>query len=238
MVRDIVQAMSQHIPRYDSYQVRILKSKGDEKTSFHILYLDEVFENIEHQKEIWKQINHTFLNAASPALRSIYEVDKKSVIDMGVYTKNRAMRTIYSKKPWKKNELVPVDLNMVELKDVNILDYFVETTYAPTYSSLSSKPIKPTPPRSKSKRYGSGDAPLYIKNRVAKVIHLLPGMDPNSLKIVNNNFTIFRVAPGLCPVCQRPHERQNGFLYEKMGRLYYRCFQDPSAGEFCLEINE
>jgi len=233
MIRDLLNVLAQQIPNYSNEHIRLLQSNGH-KTSFHVIYLDQIFARFTQQKTFWKKIKELFENN-----NDIYKKANKGkgVIDISIYGKNRTMRNIYSKKPGKDNELMPVDKDLIELNNINMLEYFVGTSFVDAYSPLAEKEVDV---KMKSRKRGSKavkqhnhkDAPDVIKNEVLKFQHLLPGLDINAMTFNGYTYFLPRVSIGKCLCCDRDHDRQNGFVYESNSKYIFVCYADTSVKHF------
>lgn len=227
LIRDFLNQMICDISNFDITNIRILHSQGT-KTSFHIIYLDEIFEHITFQKKFWIDFKINFEKR-----NIIYSNANKNkgVLDLSVYTKNRCLRNIYSTKPGKHNELLPVDINLNIIFPVNMLEYFVETSFVDCYSQYSStkKKIKANKFNKKINRnIMQGTAPRFLKTMMFQYNQYLPGLDIEGMKFNGSTFMLPRVQPGMCFACQRPHDRQNAFIYCAMSKYYFVCFADTS----------
>jgi hypothetical protein len=135
-------------------------SKGT-KLSLHVVYCGEKsFKDCTDQLCFWQYV-HSVASKDFPWLCGLIKINYKgkddtyrwgSIIDLSVYTSNRAMRTIYSHKHGSDRKLIPFkmkDNTMKKLGAVNIQEYFVyrpndEDFYNinyPEYDKLSSKNI-------------------------------------------------------------------------------------------------
>jgi len=117
-----------HMP-YKPKHVRILCSTGD-KISFHWSYVGGlVFKNSDEQKEFWKYVE-SVIESSYPELcylrtRSDGKLELKNILDLAVYSKNRAMRTILSHKAGSDRVLKPVRQNLKRIKNYNPSEYLI-----------------------------------------------------------------------------------------------------------------
>ena len=228
MIRDLITAMSEIMIGFNIHYIRILHSQGL-KTSFHVIYLEEIFENITYQKNLWCEIKKKF-ESKSPMYASPNK--GKGILDLCVYTKNRCMRNIYSTKPNKNNQLLPVDQDLKILKEINVVEYFIESSFVDTYSRYGKSGSSNIAPKRKkariSKHNGDIEVPQYILRYIQSKSHLLPGLDISNMKFNGYVYFLPRIHEGYCAACERSHDRQNGFVYVSMGKYFFTCFADTS----------
>lgn len=100
--------------KYNPARSRWTTASTNKKLSIHWVYLDYTFENCDIQKQFWHYME-TIQATSYPQLDIFAEHGSnhviKSVIDLGVYTRNRAMRTIYSTKEGQQRPLIPFEFN-------------------------------------------------------------------------------------------------------------------------------
>lgn len=82
--------------QYERWLINSDFTKKSFKLSLHFLYLNAGFKNSDHQKKFWKGIENKILS--NDEFSILRKNDKKTIIDLVVYSKNRALRTIYSSK--------------------------------------------------------------------------------------------------------------------------------------------
>lgn len=113
-------------PKYSKY----LTASNEDKLSIHWTYTDFVFQNSEKQKQFWASVILNFSEFNIIQRTTTGKVLVKNIIDMAVYTRNRAMRTIYSRKKGSNRVLAPFEINdkkiiMLNQKDIKLTDYFI-----------------------------------------------------------------------------------------------------------------
>jgi hypothetical protein len=114
--------------------IKLTSASNNVKLSIHWVNTSYVFRNCEIQQKFWNYVA-TIQAELYPELNCVirqkngekYQI--KSIIDTSVYTKNRAMRTIYSTKEEQQRPLLPIkfDGKIREVKRgrFNIMDYFI-----------------------------------------------------------------------------------------------------------------
>ena len=158
--KSIYTFLESHIDGFDPSQLFILNSSTKDKLSLHINYKGIVFENCDHQKPFWQDAisffeendEHRHMGIIKKTTNDKFE--RKSVVDVQVYSKNRSMRAINCHKKDSDRVLVPVQwtdsekLVQIPTSDYNTGDYFHGTTekanflYNPKYDhGTPNKPI-------------------------------------------------------------------------------------------------
>ncbi len=118
---------------------RILNATIPTKISFHISNIKHVFRYNTHQKWFWEKVVKN-----SNKYETLW-VNKQSVFD-NVYGKKRAMRTVFSGKPGKNNQLKPMEIckvnNVLMVRTVsnpNLADYLLTDFNSDGYSVLNKR---------------------------------------------------------------------------------------------------
>jgi hypothetical protein len=109
--------------KFDSSRQYILDASDDDKLSIHWMYEGMDFETNTDQKEFWNFVN--FIIKSDEKYTSLTYSNTKSintVLDVSVYTKNRAVRSIYSTKEGQTRVLTPVRLVKNKFKIVKQVD--------------------------------------------------------------------------------------------------------------------
>lgn len=213
---------------FDYYNVRFLTNHRKDKFSIHFSYIGKTFSNHELQKAFWKwmiyEINQD--KEASELLFFTKQKDniltKKCIIDMLVYTKNRAMRTINSFKENKdEGVLTPfkwcgVDTGYLdEDKDYITSEYLLHHLKITKFYKL----------RRKYEEKLNQPKPLPFELEDIKTN--LESKHPN-LKILNiNQFGLYLTRKQGCKdfkcVCGDNHSSNNANLVIRNNGLYFRC---------------
>lgn len=137
---------------YDEGQVRLLNSEG-KKISGHWAYLGNgtVFQNSDEQKKFWEYVEVVMHDRFPELCFAKQQTDGStlatSVLDIGVYTKNKAMRTIYSYKTGQpERALVPIEAEMPITKlaerDIDPLEYFIHAPDASDFYVIAPAPYE------------------------------------------------------------------------------------------------
>lgn len=74
------------------------------------------------------------------------------------------------------------------------------------------------------------------KEEIASAMELLENVQPGVFKertVEGSMITLTRKKPAFCPICNRIHESDNGIVYKKAGKFYFKCFRgdDPMVLE-------
>lgn len=121
-----------HVP-FKSRNVKLLDASKGSKLSGHWSYVGGlVFKDCDQQKEFWNYVE-SIIEVKYPDLCYVKErkdkkLELKTVLDLGVYSRNRAMRTIYSHKEGSDRVLKPCKMSHGKLKNlehINPLDYLI-----------------------------------------------------------------------------------------------------------------
>lgn len=224
---------------------RILSACTPTKISFHIIYLKEVFENNMSQTQFWAKAREIAYNGEYDDLFYIKE-DKdgnwalKFSLDMGVYTRGRQMRAIYSEKIGKKNHLKPIkfengEITELPLDKINIEDYLIERrkVFTSKLSGVNSNLNKKGSKAHTNPKHKNEDAIVQNINHNDPIVKLLintlkNATDFNLNKIQIKKYTkgelicLERIKEGFCGCCERNHDKVPAkvWMYNKEIKWY------------------
>ena len=208
-----------HMP-YKPKHVRILCSTGD-KISFHWSYVGGlVFKNSDEQKEFWKYVE-SVIESSYPELcylrtRSDGKLELKNILDLAVYSKNRAMRTILSHKAGSDRVLKPVRQNLKRIKNYNPSEYLIydESTEhyqfaIPDYQKVNNK--------------------FLSRDQLEKLIlKHVPNVAVKELK--NRMFILKTVGTRTCLINGEENTSDNCFVVWRRDGLYFGCHDSGCEG--------
>jgi hypothetical protein len=216
-----------HMP-YKKKYVRILCSTG-EKISFHWSYLGGLtFKNSEEQKEFWKYVEFLiesdpsgeFANLCFLRTRADNKMELKNVLDLGVYSKNRAMRTMGSCKAGSDRVLKPCRLKEGKIRNIDNyepLDYLIyegdsESHYqfkVPEYQKVKNR--------------------FLSREQIEKLIlKYVPNVSVKELK--NRMFTLKNEGTRTCIMGGEENTSDNCFVIWRRDGLYYGCHDSGCEG--------
>lgn len=219
--------LEQNIPDFDPMKLFILNSSTKNKLSLHVNYNGVVFENHEHQKPFWQDAIRFFeehdehMHMGFIKKRADDKFDRKSVVDISVYSKNRSMRTIHCHKENSDRVLIPVEWSdsekLVEIPNVNNTDYFCGTTekanfhYNPKYDH--STPNK-----------------LLTLDTINKIIE--ENIPNTKLRCRQGPlFMLENVGTRKCIMGGEDNDGDNCYLIWKKTGLYFGCHDDGCRGK-------
>lgn len=224
--KSVYHFMERNLPDFDPEQLFILDSSTDKKLSLHINYLGVVFENCDHQKPFWQDAirffeehdEHRHMGVIQKRKDDKY--DRKSVVDVAVYGKNRAMRTIHCHKKDSDRVLKPVQWTdsgkLVEITNAKTSNYFCGTTepsnflYNPQYEHSSNK--------------------LLTKADICKVIE--DNIPHAKLKETKGAlFILENVGTRKCILGGEDNASDNCYLIWKKSGLYFGCHDEGCHGK-------
>lgn len=213
------------LPKFNQQNVRIINSSDKNKLSLHWNMTDLYFRNCTEQKELWGYVEHV-IEQKYPDLCYSYtredgKIELRTVVDLAVYTKNRAMRTIYSHKAGSKRVLKPckIGLDRVKyLKHVNPLDYLI---YAPDQKEFLNLKI-----------------PLYTKIKAkyetkesieALILKLVPNVE--IVEFSGRMFKLKTVGKRVCLINGEENSSDNCYVVWKRDGLYFGCHDSGCEGQ-------
>jgi len=211
--------MEKHGVCVDPQSFRILNACTKTKISFHVVYLDEIFRQWTEQKAFWHEVAEEskqmfpllWFSSEHKSMGTI----QKCAFDVGVYTKNRAFRTIFAEKDGKRNPLLPVkfvngkwkvleNLTPSEISEYLITapDLLETSVLAKTESKVEKK--KHRYYQTKKKDEISKKTKDFLKN------YIIPEGFSLDNGVQSDHFlTLYRLRPSFCKCCGRTHDRQN-----------------------------
>lgn len=211
------------IPDFDEDRLLILDSSTDQKLSLHLSY-PIVFKDCIIQKRFWNDICHD----EDSLLQSIYlrtddTYEKRSVIDLAVYSRNRPMRTILSHKKVKKGvsprTLLPkrlVGSSLVEIENPNISDYFICCPADEDFWDY--QPIHDIP-----------RGHLLTEEAIREIISKkVPGTEVREIK--GGLFCLSNTGPRTCMLGGELNESDNCYVVWKRDGLYFGCLDSGCQG--------
>lgn len=210
----------------DSYML-VTKSENNETTKcgIHIIIINYYVENVYNAKRFYDNI-YSNLNE-----------EYKKYFDDKVYKSVQQFRLLFSSKinenrPKRYFKLIPtlnvkVDRKMLmNLSMIQVIDNFIEleikkipeNKFFYIESDKKSEPIN----------YNDSDIIEQITDeKVSKILNLVKNkIDINSFTYSSTKgiFIILkRIRASMCKNCNRIHENENAFLYEKNGNIYFGC---------------
>lgn len=187
------------------------------KGSLHIVIRSKyAFKNVSHLKafaQVFKiywshQVgkNETLLN----------------VVDWGIYTNNRQMRTVYSCKQMSDRPLLPLVSHDYSARAP--IEEFLITNVHPEAHIIEDF----TPPISRGYSGPTLSAMGIVDEDIAEIIRTVLE-DAFEYRITDTYVSLRRKRPSNCPSCNRVHEREGAYISITPGGQYkYCCFRDTS----------
>lgn len=221
---------------------RVLDATTAKKISFHISVPSQVFENHTYQRAFWEECEVVAQHKYPDLYIKENDIDEpRFVFDTTIYGHKRAMRTIFSEKDGKKNNLnpyiipymydkVPEDLKSIVREMVE--QHLSTSDRTLCYSKLSVKPeqkgSKKHSARHVSKNSYNCDLTPALREELSK-IKIPDGFDINNSKMRSDTLVwLERVAPSKCDSCNRTHERDNAYLYKVKNKWNFRCMKQTN----------
>ena len=211
-------------------RVRWTSSSTRSKLSLHVVFTQHTFENCERQKAFWDYVNYVGASEC-PELGRIDKVNygdrdgeyfrPESVIDMGVYSKNRAMRTIWSTKAGSERVLKPflwTGDRMRWLPSVNVAEYLI---YAPDEEKFCEPKI-PNFSRVVRRQMSRQEVEELIIARVKNT--RIVDFSPPLIKLAN-------VGQRVCIIGGEPNDSDNSFVLWRQTGLYFGCHDAGCEGK-------
>jgi len=214
------------VPDFNPDLMTILSSSTKDKLSLHITYRGVIFENCEHQKPFWKDASiHWEANAEHMSLvykRADGKYDRRSVMDITVYSKNRAMRAINCHKINSDRVLVPVEWTqaekLVEINKVKTENYFIGTKEDSNF--LYNPKHEHTPNR------------LMTQEKLDDIISKIPNTRLKETK--GALFVLENVGTRKCILGGEENTSDNSYLIWKKKGLYFGCHDEGCCGKTLL----
>lgn len=202
--------------------LRLLSATTEKKFSFHVSSPEHVFPSAYHQKKFWEVVVE--ISKEYPLLWR----EEQPGFDMPIYHKHRCMRTIYSRKPNKQMlEPVNVNLDVLDLKESEIEEYFVVAEPNSDWTPLSKAPDLKKIKRAKAALVlkPGGTLPKDIQELFQRNREALEGFDLESGEAVEGIIKLQRIKESTCALCKRNHTHENGFV--KLGlKPYFSCYRN------------
>lgn len=210
--------------KFDSSRVRLLNSTGD-KISGHWSYIGLSFKSCVEQKAFWLYVD-SVIESEHPNLCFMRKrVDEKlelmNVLDIGVYSRNRAMRTIYSHKAGSDRILMPIRMKnnkIMKIKNCDPLDYLI---YSPDATEFYDVVIP---------KYGTLKRKLYTQDNIQKMIlEFVPNVEIS--EISGRIFKLRNVGIRVCIINSEENLSDNSFVIWKRDGLYFGCHDSECSGQ-------
>ena len=203
--------------------VRLLNSTGD-KISGHWSYLGLSFKNSEEQKEFWLYVDF-IIERDYPKLcflrkRADEKLELMNVLDIAVYSKNRAMRTIYSHKGGSDRVLKPCKVKsgkILSLKQYNPIDYLI---YAPVATEFYDLKI-PKFEKLKHKYLTQDDIQKLI-------LQYVPNVEIS--EVSGRMFKLRNVGTRVCIINGEENLTDNSYVIWRRDGLYFGCHDSGCNG--------
>lgn len=211
---------------YNPARSRWTTASTSTKLSIHWVYLDYVFQNCDIQKRFWEymlKIQH----AKYPELDKYIATNNgdshslSSVIDTVVYSKNRAMRTIYSTKDGTR-PLIPFDFtdNRITLltETDDDLNYLIYQPHESEFFNLELPEI------------GNKERIKYDRKTVETIIH----DNIENVEIMSYNPPLIglrTVGLRTCIINGEENRSDNCYVVMKHDGLYFGCHDEGCAGQ-------
>ena len=204
--------------------VRILNSTGD-KISAHWSYLGLSFRNSEEQKVFWKYVEHIIEQSYSDLCflrtRADNKMELMTVLDIAVYSKNRAMRTIYSHKSGSPRVLMPCKIREGEIKEIQYadpLDYLIYEPDATEYYDL------------KIPKFEKVRNKFLTKDDIHKLIlQHVPNTEIS--EVSGRMFKLKNVGTRVCIINGEENEGDNSYVVWRRDGLYFACHDVGCEGQ-------
>jgi phage/plasmid-associated DNA primase len=208
---------------YDTKKVRILKSKG-KKISYHWSYLKS-FRNSDEQKLFWKYVEHIierdYTELCFLRTRSDNKMELMNVLDISVYSKNRAFRTYHSTKAGSDRVLEPVKFKDGKIKKITNfepLEYLVLDTESTKFLDLNI----PQYEKVKNKFLTQEDITKLINTHVPNVE--VSEVSGRMFKLKNNGNR-------MCIINGEENISDNSYVIWRRDGLYFGCHDSGCEGQ-------
>jgi phage/plasmid-associated DNA primase len=208
---------------FNKQNVRLLNSAG-EKISLHWSYIGLSFHNSDEQKEFWKYVEHIIETKHTDMcflrIRADTKMELMNVLDISVYSKNRAMRTIYSHKAGSDrvlNACQLIDNHISYLIKYNQLEYLIYDTNATEFYNM----VIPEYTNIKKKFITKDDIKSIIKHHV-----------PNTelFSVVGRIFKLRNIGTRVCIINGEENTGDNSYVVWRRDGLYFGCHDSNCEG--------
>lgn len=205
--------------------VRILDSSKGPKISGHWSYIGKAFKDCKEQKKFWEfvesVIERDYDQMTTIVTKCNGAMHWASVLDMSVYSRNRAFRTIYCHKEGSDRILNPIKIKNEKIKlikNINALEYliyapdekdFYDITY-PAFATYKNKEL--------------------TKDKLDKVINaLIPNV---SIREIKDNFIVLKnEGPRMCIIGGEINDSDNCYVVWRKSGLYFGCHDSQCTGK-------
>lgn len=209
---------------------RFLSASTATKMSVHMSHLDCIFPCVTAQKEFWTSVaNELETNENVWYIKNDKNGSKREcIIDMGVYGKNRAMRTIFSQKPNKNNPLLPIGIDFQQLDGAVVEEYLVSTDSKADYTVLTHDKVEQRrkPKIGNGRAAPKGDIPAAVTTYLQA--HPIFGYDCVNVEYFTTGVCrLNRNVPSHCDCCNRTHNGENACLMfnEHTRAVTFKCYR-------------
>lgn len=204
--------------------ITLTSASNSNKLSIHWVNTKYVFQNCDIQKKFWNYVVsvqaelYPDLNLVIKQNTDGEKYQIKSIIDTAVYTKNRAMRTIYSTKEGQQRPLVPIKFCNTQIQPikrgrVNIMDYLIFQPNATEFCDIKL-PI-----------YDKLKSPVITREMIeSEILKMVPDVEiadfnPPLIKLRNTGAR-------QCIINGEINESDNCFVEWRRDGLYFGCHDD------------
>jgi phage/plasmid-associated DNA primase len=210
--------------KFDSTCVRLLNSTGD-KISGHWSYLGLSFKSCVEQKAFWLYVDWVIEREHPNLCFMRKRVDDKlelmNVLDIGVYSRNRAMRTIYSHKAGSERVLRPIKMKknkIVEIKNCDPLEYLIYRPEAIEFYDIEVP------------KYDVLKHKLYTQDDIQKMIlGFVPNVEIS--EVCGRVFKLRNVGVRVCLINGEENVSDKSYVVWKRDGLYFGCHDAGCGGQ-------
>ncbi len=219
------------------------------KISWHIVCPLEVVEILADQLAFWLDVRDQlridfprYLWQKTVKRSNGKEVqEERCIVDTAIYKSAQPMRCLYSEKRNKGNFLLPyqyvggqlvaVPRDMVDLK---VIDSHLCTAAAPLMYSRLAVAVRSTPKARKQRIAQAKAAQPLSEATKQKLTHARcpAGFDLAHAQEADGIVRLNRVRAGFCVGCNRSHTHDNGFLYQRKQRWWFKCFKPNTKAQY------
>lgn len=219
----IIEILSNKVPDFEPDFLRILDSSTDDKLSLHLSY-PVVFKNYEIQKRFW---NDVLYDDVDDKLTTIFKrrdntYERRSIVDISVYSKNRPMRTIFSHKKDSPRTLKPYIYyggELVGISEPNVADYLICQPDAEPEEFWDYQP--------------QHEVEVQHLLTAAEVERIITNKVPNTKlsQVKGGLFTLANVGTRTCLISGDSHTSNNSYVVWKRDGLYFYCHSVSCQGK-------
>jgi len=208
--------------------VRLLDCTGAKISghwSYNPSYGRQGFRNSEEQKKFWKYVEHVIERDYPDLCFLRTRVDGKmelmTVLDIGVYSRNRAMRAIYCHKKDSDRTLFPAKIRKSKIKPlsrVNALDYLI---YAPSATDFYDLSIP---------AFVSSKSTMLTREQIeALILKYVP--DVKVTEVCGRMFILKNTGVRTCIMNGEENESDNCYVIWRRDGLYFGCHDSDCIGQ-------